>query len=882
MNGKRAPALLLLLLLLAFAAPSALAEEPGPPPTPLRDFVYTLDEDTETVLLTKYIGEDTSVYVPGSFALDGREYAAVVASTTVFRGNTSIKSAKIGSGVRFSADSMRLLFGECSALTDVDLSEADSTGVTNMSYVFYQCSALQSLDLSSLDTAAVKTMRGMFSMCAKLKSLTGYEDWDTSAVQDMYQTFNRVGYSYGAGAPDCIDLSRWDLSGVRNTGWCFQNCRAKEILLPDSLAVMSAGFLNHATNIRGAVFTIPAGVKKIGYAHTIYDFSNDGFVAFEVAEGNTAYRAIDGILYSADGSEMLAVPRGKVFENDTYEVPEGVTFLGELSFSRNYNLHTLLLPDSYEICYVPLYDERYILEGDTGNLNAGTNLSIAIYCYTGVTEYAVKETNPRYASRNGVIYSRDFTHLVAVPARYGQPLSLPQGVTHWDREAMWADGSSTVDNLLSGCSGVSIPASLVSISDDQFDMLNRLHAGRASGSNPFTISVEEGNRAFAIREDGSLLRLPPIVITQEPADVSVPLGETASTSVSAVGEGLRYQWYGQDPGGSVFTSSLKGDTYSVALIRSKVGRRVWCVITDKDGNTVTTRTATLGMELPEGYAAPSITVQPQDATAAPGEIVRIPFTAEGTELSYQWYIRNQGSETWSRSSITGDTYSVEMNASRNGRELYCVVTDKYGAVARTETVTIGYDYPENYKAPEIKVQPTDAFADLGEPAETSFVAEGTELRYQWYLRDSETAPWSRSSLTGSTYSVAMVPAKSGRQVKCVVTDKYGAKTETDVVTLTLQIPAEYAEGPKIVQPPEDWCGPRGALAGTTVVAVGADLTYQWYGIEPDGRTFKSSLRGSTYSVTMVPAKSGRQVWCVITDKYGRTAATEPVVLTMEP
>ena len=74
-------------------------------------------------------------------------------------------------------------------------------------------------------------------------------------------------------------------------------------------------------------------------------------------------------------------------------------------------IYTVILPDTYEIEYVPVYDDRYIVFEDTGNLNAGTNLSIAIYCYTGITDYAVMDTNPRYTSVDGIIYSKDMTRV---------------------------------------------------------------------------------------------------------------------------------------------------------------------------------------------------------------------------------------------------------------------------------------------------------------------------------------------------------------------------------------------------------------------------------------------------------------------------------------
>ncbi len=849
--------------------------------TSLADWIYSLDDEAGTVILTKYQGAGGAVTVPGSFEIEGRRYAVLLCSSTVFRANTSLTSVTLESGVGFVGRSMRLLFGECSALTEVDLSAVDSSEITDMSYMFYQCGAIRSLDLSALDTSRVISMRAMFYYCSKLSDLRGYENWDTGCLEDLYMTFCRVAFSVSASTQVRIDLSRWDLDQVKNTGWCFQQCRAQEILLPDGLAVISAGFMNHAVRYAGSSYTVPAGVKKIGYAHTFYDFATNDFVEFRVAEGNTAYQAIDGVLYSADGTELLAVPRNKPFDGGVFEVPEGVSYFGELSFSRNYNIHTLVLPDSYEIEYVPIYDPRYIVYDDTGNLNAGTNLSIAIYCYTGVNAYAVKDSNPRYASLDGVIYSKDMSSLVAVPARYAQTLAVPEGVTDWEREAMWADGSATVDNLLANCPGVSLPSTLTHISEDQLAMLNRLHQNRADSDKPFTITLAEGNPVFRLDADGCLCQ--PITVTQQPEDVNVPLGAVARTTVAAEGEGLCYQWYGINPDGQEFVSSLHGRSYSFTMVTAKIGRQVWCVITDANGNSVTTRTATLGVTLPDGYTEPSITRDAEHCLVEPGGKATVSIEAEGCgSLRYQWYYRNRGDGGWSRSSLKTDTYSCAMNDERDGRQVYCVVTDAYGHTARSRTVTVGYSYPAGYTRPRVTVQPESVWVEIGETARVSFEAEGTGLSYQWYLRDPGRQSWSRSSLTGSSYAVTMVPAKSGREVKCVIKDPYGNSTETAVVTLNMAIPTDYAP-PRIEVQPADASAPRGQKASTTVIAEGTGLTYQWYLRDPGKQSWsRSSLRTDTYSVAMVPSKSGREVYCVITDKYGASVTSEIATLTMEP
>ncbi len=462
--------------------------------TPLSDFTSTLDAENHTVTLTKYTGSDSAVTVAGSYVVDGVSYATLLDSTSVFVNNTAITSVTLCDGVGLANNTVAYLFGKCTGLTSVDLSGLNTTGVTSMMCMFANCSALTRLDLTGLDTACVKDMTGLFTGCEKLTTLTGYESWDTGAVESIYMAFNQTT------SLEKVDLSRWDLSRVTNSGWCFQFCNANKILLPDSLKTISAGFMNHATKYAGTSFAVPAGVEKIGYAHTFYDFGTGALTEFTVAEGNTRYAAIDGILYSVDGKELLAVPRSKTFAGGVYEIPEGVTFLGELCFSRNYNITTLILPDSLDIHYVGLNDPNYIIHDDNGNLNAGSNLNIAIYCYTGITGYAVKDTNPNYASVDGIVYSKDMTTVIAVPSRYDRHMNIPEGVTKWAYEAMWAVGGATVTGLMSNCPGVSIPSTLVDISQDQIDKLNRLKTANAA----FSITVSADNPVYCLDESGYL------------------------------------------------------------------------------------------------------------------------------------------------------------------------------------------------------------------------------------------------------------------------------------------------------------------------------------------------------------------------------------------
>ena len=85
-------------------------------------------------------------------------------------------------------------------------------------------------------------------------------------------------------------------------------------------------------------------------------------------------------------------------------------------------------------------------------------------------------------------------------------------------------------------------------------------------------------------------------ITKQPTDAYADIGSKVSTTVKVTGDGVKYQWYVQNPGGSGFAkSSITGATYSYQMTKEKVGRRAYCVITDMYGKKVTTSTVTFAV-----------------------------------------------------------------------------------------------------------------------------------------------------------------------------------------------------------------------------------------------------------------------------------------------
>ena len=63
------------------------------------------------------------------------------------------------------------MFDSCTGLTSINLSNFDTSNVTNMIYMFYSCSGLTSLNLSNFKTGNVTNMNRMFYKCSGLTSI---------------------------------------------------------------------------------------------------------------------------------------------------------------------------------------------------------------------------------------------------------------------------------------------------------------------------------------------------------------------------------------------------------------------------------------------------------------------------------------------------------------------------------------------------------------------------------------------------------------------------------------------------------------------------------------------------------------------------------------
>jgi hypothetical protein len=177
-----------------------------------------------------------------------------------------------------------------------------------------------------------------------------------------------------------------------------------------------------------------------------------------------------------------------------------------------------------------------------------------------------------------------------------------------------------------------------------------------------------------------------------------------------------------------------------------------------------------------------IITQPTDATAAFGEMFCATVEAKGDGLKYQWYFRNAGTDTWYTSGVRDNTYDDIMTKARNGREVYCVITDQWGNSVTTETVKL-------IAVPSVELKLLGVSyesAAMGENYCATVEAEGEGLKYTWYFCNAGSDTWYRSGVNDNTYDDVMTKARANREVYCVITDAYGNQITTEVITLELR------------------------------------------------------------------------------------------------
>ena len=109
------------------------------------------------------------------------------------------------------------LFYSCPDITEIDLSDFNSSQLKNTAAMFADCYSLVSINFNNFDTSQVTLMYNMFGNCISLISLD-LSNFDTSLVETMENMFNNCT------SLTSLNLSTFNISKVTNMQRMFSQC----------------------------------------------------------------------------------------------------------------------------------------------------------------------------------------------------------------------------------------------------------------------------------------------------------------------------------------------------------------------------------------------------------------------------------------------------------------------------------------------------------------------------------------------------------------------------------------------------------------------------------------------------------------------------------
>ena len=327
-------------------------------------------------------------------------------------------------------------FFGCSGLTEMTI----PASVTNIGIgAFDGCSGLTSMTIP--DTAA-NIGGGVFSGCASLTNIS------VSATHPTCRSIGGILFDKAAETLDTYPAGRAGTyaipDGVTRIGnAAFKCCALTEVTIPDSVTRIGWGAFDVCTNL--TEITIPVGVANISPR---YMFGRcDRLAKITVADANTAYRSIGGVLFDNDVTQLFRYPPAR--QATVYAIPGGVTSIDDAAFGDCVGLTEITIPDS--VTHV----QTSAFHGCTGLTKVtfpDSVTSLGSYLFLNCTNLT------EVAFGNGI------TRIPTGMFRFGncarlKTVVIPDSVTHIDSEAF---------KSCAGLTDVTIPASVTSLGEGAF------------------------------------------------------------------------------------------------------------------------------------------------------------------------------------------------------------------------------------------------------------------------------------------------------------------------------------------------------------------------------------------------------------------------------
>ena len=119
-----------------------------------------------------------------------------------------------------SFEDVSYFFQNCSGLTEINISNWVPTSIKDMSYMFADCPALETVTLWATNPAKLTTLKSSFYNCTALKTINNMNYWTLGSIIDFSQAF------MNCSALEAIDVSNFNTSTAENMSFMFYKCNS--------------------------------------------------------------------------------------------------------------------------------------------------------------------------------------------------------------------------------------------------------------------------------------------------------------------------------------------------------------------------------------------------------------------------------------------------------------------------------------------------------------------------------------------------------------------------------------------------------------------------------------------------------------------------------
>ena len=193
----------------------------------------------------------------------------------------------------------------------------------------------------------MKKVISLFLSLAMLLSIVSVVDFSAYADVQRGSCGDNVTYSLDtetgvltiSGNGNMKNYNDYDYDNYGNNPFYYKRSNIKTVIIKNgvtSIGDYTFYYCRSLTNV-----TIPDSVTSIGYSA----FENcTSLTSIEVSYDNENYSSVNGVLFNKDKTELIKYPAGK--PNDTYEIPNSVTSIGEEAFRDCTSLTSVTIPSS--------------------------------------------------------------------------------------------------------------------------------------------------------------------------------------------------------------------------------------------------------------------------------------------------------------------------------------------------------------------------------------------------------------------------------------------------------------------------------------------------------------------------------------------------------